>query len=442
MTNALEAAPLSREGIGRRRTGRAVFSSLAGVAQRLLQVASTLIVMPLVLHAVGRESFGIWAAAASLLWMMVVVDFGVGQALLGRIAGNLARADAAEARREIGAAAFVSIGLAVLGVALALALIPGLASPASRESYLIAALCMAINIPLNLAGNIWSGLQRFHMTAAWEAFQTLFTLLTLFVLTRLTSDVRWYVLVTAGGLLLANCFSAASLFLRHPELRPDWSAPSFARCRSLLRGGAPFLVLSIAATLSINLDSVIALSLLGPDAAAQMAVAQRACITAYGLLWVVTQPLWPAFADATTRGDHAWVRRHIFGALAVVAAGALAGAAILVAFGQKLIEIWMGGEMQIGAEILWAMAAWIVALCLGRVVDVLLNGVGAVWFQARVAIAFATLAFLLKLVLGPMYGVAGVLAATALAYGLTAAPAYLWWSARWLRKTGAARAEA
>jgi hypothetical protein len=56
----------------------------------------------MVLHAVGSEGFGVWAAAASFFWMTVVVDFGVGQALLTTVAQNVAWGDIAEIRRQIG----------------------------------------------------------------------------------------------------------------------------------------------------------------------------------------------------------------------------------------------------------------------------------------------------------------------------------------------------
>jgi O-antigen/teichoic acid export membrane protein len=189
----------------------------------------------------------------------------------------------------------------------------------------------------------------------------------------------------------------------------------------------------VAATLAINLDSVIALSILGADAASRMAVAQRACLTALGLLWVMTQPLWPAVTDAAMRGDHAWVRRGILGGAIVVTLCAVTGGAILILFGQPLLDVWMGGGMKLGQDVLCAMSAWIVMLSLGRIVDVLLNGLGAVWFQARVAIAFSALAFLLKFQLAPRFGVAGILASTAIAYGLTYVPAYIGWLTRWLR---------
>ena len=421
------AAPCERRG------RQAAFSSFAGVAQRLLQIAGTLIVMPLVLHAVGSEGFGVWAAAASFFWMTVVVDFGVGQALLTSVAQSVARGDIAEIRRQIGAALLVSLVLGVVGAILAVAIIPRVASPQVADAYLIAAVLLSINIPLSLTGNVWTGLQRFHMTSAWETFQTVVTVCGLFALTRFSTDTRYYVAVTAGGLLVANVASTINLYSRYPELLPSVRLPSASRCLALMQSGAPFFILSVAATLAINLDSVIALSRLGADAASRMAVAQRACLTALGLMWVVTQPLWPAVTDAATRGDHLWVRRGILGGAIVVTLCALSGGAILVLFGEPLLDLWMGGGMKLGQDVLWAMSAWIAMLSLGRIVDVLLNGLGAVWFQARVAIAYSALAFFLKFQLAPHFGVAGILASTAIAYGLTYAPAYIWWLTRWLR---------
>ena len=92
-------------------------------------VAGTLIVMPMVLHAVGSEGFGVWAAAASFFWMTVVVDFGVGQALLTNVAQNVARGDIAEIRRQIGAALLVSLVLAFVRTLLAITIIPRVTSP-------------------------------------------------------------------------------------------------------------------------------------------------------------------------------------------------------------------------------------------------------------------------------------------------------------------------
>jgi O-antigen/teichoic acid export membrane protein len=74
--------------------------------------------------------------------MTVVVDFGVGQALLTSVAQNVALGDIAEIRRQIGAALLVSLALALAGSILAAVIIPRVASPPVADAYLIAAVLL------------------------------------------------------------------------------------------------------------------------------------------------------------------------------------------------------------------------------------------------------------------------------------------------------------
>ena len=416
------------------RSRRLVVSSTVGILQRTVQIVGTLITMPLVLHALGQQAFGIWGAATSLAWMTATIDFGLGNSLLTEVARAVARQDTDEARRQITAALYLAVALAlvVLGIAVASSLCG--ASSVTTHTYLLAVGALALNIPGSLSVAVWSGLQRSDRVWAWEALQTVLTIGALYALTLLTSDVRCYVAATFGGLLIANICSLAHLLLRNANLRPRRELPSWNRLAALLRRGVPYVILGLAAALAVNSDNIIALSILGPSAAGQMAIAQRACMTALGLLWVVTQPLWPAFTDAAVRGDHMWLRAHIARGSAVVIAAAIGGSALIVLFGRPLIELWLHSGPTLDQNVLWSMAVWIIVPALGRIPDVLLNALGVVWFQVAVAVVYSTLAFLLKLALAPNFGIAGILMATGIGYGLTHLPAYVWWVWRWLRR--------
>ena len=186
------------------RSRQVALSSTVGVVQRLAQVAATLITMPLVLHALGIEGFGIWGAAASIAWMTATVDFGVGNALLTGVARAMAGRDLEAARAEVSAALTVAAGLAVAVLALAVPAVFLLASPTAKPVYLIAVAAMALNIPGSLAAPIWMGLQKAYVAWGWEAVQTVLTVSGYYVLTRFTADVRLYVGVTFGVLLLTN----------------------------------------------------------------------------------------------------------------------------------------------------------------------------------------------------------------------------------------------
>src|SRR5438045_9376246 len=75
-----------------------------GVFQRLVQVACTLLLMPLVLGALGPAHFGIWGAAASLAWLSGLAGIGVGTALVTLVAQEVARDDMDEAGTQIAGA--------------------------------------------------------------------------------------------------------------------------------------------------------------------------------------------------------------------------------------------------------------------------------------------------------------------------------------------------
>jgi O-antigen/teichoic acid export membrane protein len=189
--------------------------------------------------------------------------------------------------------------------------------------------------------------------------------------------------------------------------------------------------LSLASALTVSLDAVVALWLLGPEQAAQMALVQRAGMTVIGHLMVSTQSLWPAFTEAVAKGERDWVVKHARGAVALVASLSLAGGVVLVFAGPVLVRAWLGPALPLDRTILAALACWVFVLSIGRIPDLLLNSLGKAWIQVHVSLVFSVVAFGLKLILAPALGVAGIVYATAIAYALTHVPAYLWWMRRW-----------
>lgn len=389
--------------------------------------------MPFVLNALGKSSFGVWAAAASLTWMVPAIDLGIGNALVTDFARAFAANEKDDVRRLVTTALWLGGAIAILELAGAFMFIPRLAPPNSSDAYLIAAACMALNVPVSFAASLWAGEQRLYVVWMWEAAQSILTGLMMWTLLHLTNDVRYYVAASVGGVLAMSCASLAHFFIVHPEFRPFRALPSLEEIRRLLSKGIPYFILGSGLVLSSHSDNIIALSMLGGDSAAVMAVSQRACMTAFGLLYVLSHPLWPKFVNAAVRGEVSWIKRNFWPAAFVISSAAILGSSLIILFGGRVIDFWLGGALTVGTDILWAIGIWIIVPALGRVPDVLLNALGVVWFQVKVAVVYGALAFGLKIWLAQSWGVAGILAATGVAYALTHLPAYLWWIYRWMR---------
>lgn len=417
--------------LAHKRNRRIVVSAGFGVFQRLVQVACTLLVMPIVLWALGPARFGIWGAAASLAWMTGLADIGTGSALVTLVARSYARNRPDEARSQITGA--LTIGGCLSGLLLLLGCIACIAGAlrGNTAPYLIAFLGLSLNIPLSAANNVWMALQKGYTSGFWELMQTLLTTSLLVSAARFTVDVRVYVALAYLGLVLANLGSLVHLFLLHPELRPRELPESLAAIREVAESGIMFFLLGVTGGLSFMLDNVLALQLLGPHASARMTIALRICMTAVGMLLVLSQPLWPAFTDAAHEADRRWIRRTLVRGSALLVGAAAAGSTVLLLSGERLLRVWLHSNLGIGKPLLWAISAWILTQALARVPSLLLNGLSLIRFQIVVFSIATVTALVLKFVLAPFLGVAGILWGTSIAVFVIVIPASVWRIYRW-----------
>jgi O-antigen/teichoic acid export membrane protein len=414
-----------------KRNRRVVISASVGIFQRLVQVGSTLVVMPLLLRVLGPAEFGIWGAAASLAWLSGLVDIGTGTALVTLVARSIAIESAERARRHVSGALSIGSGLACLMLLAAFIASTIGGTNGKVGVYFIAAIGLAVNVPLNTGNNVWMALQKGYVSGSWELVQTLLTTTGLIVAALLTRDVRVFVAVVYLGLVLANAGSLVHLFWRHPELRPEGLSLSWREIREVASQGVLYFVLAFVGGLSFLLDNVLALSLLGAEASARMTIALRICITAVGALVVLSQPLWPAFADAAEKADRKWIRKALVRGSALLAGLTVAGSALLLVFGERLLRLWLRTDLGIGAGLLWAISAWVLAQALVRIPNLLLNGLAILRFQIAACSIGTAIAIGLKFALAPYFGVSGILWSTTLVAFLLVIPAFIWRIWRW-----------
>jgi O-antigen/teichoic acid export membrane protein len=417
--------------LGHKRNRRVAVSASVGVFQRLVQVGSTLVVMPLLLRVLGPAKFGIWGAAASLAWLSGLVDIGTGTALVTLVARSSALDRAEQARRHIAGA--LSMGSGLAGLMLVAAFVASINGAAQGRTapYLIAVIGLAVNLPLNAGNNVWMALQKGYYSGFWELVQTLLTTAGLIAAAALTRDVRVFVAVVYVGLVLANIGSLVHLFWWHPELRPEGLWFSWPVMREVAGHGVLYFILALTGGLSFLLDNVLALGLLGPEASARMTIALRICVTAIGGLAVMSQPLWPAFADAAEKADRKWILKALLRGSALLVGLTLAGSSLLLIYGERLLRWWLHTNLGIGSGLLWAISAWALAQALVRIPILLLNGLSILRYQIAVFSAATLLAFALKFALAPYLGVAGILWGTTIVVFLIVIPASIWRIWQW-----------
>lgn len=403
------------------RNRRIIFASGVGLAQRIVQLLTTLVTLPLVLHSLGVAGFGVWGAATSMVWLSGMLDFGLGSALVTLLPRDLAGAAGQGARGHVAASLFGGCVLALL----ALAALVCLAFTAHRPgaAFLVAGAALALNIPLGIAGSIWLGLQRAHISGYWQLAQTFATLGLIVLACAGGAGVTVMVAIVYAAMLAANAGSLAHVLARHPELRPRLALPGRALIEVAAQGGLMFAI-NIAASAAYAFDNLMALDWLGADASARMTIALRVCTTAAAMLTAITIPFWPGFADAIAAGDSSWQQRALRNGTLATLGLSLAGSALIIAFGAPGLRFWLHQNLQISPALLWAMAAWIVFTTLPQMPALLLHA--ALWLRPQLYILAGStvLGFGIKFYAARMFGVAGILAVTPLLWAGLVIPAF------------------
>lgn len=417
--------------MSRERNLRIAHAAAIGLGQRLTQLLTALITLPLALHSLGLVGFGIWGAATSLAWLTGLLDFGLGGALITLLPQSLAKGDTASARAQITAALSGGAALSALILVPGLVLVRLTASPLTMLPMEIAICGLALNIPVSIAGNIWFGLQKGHMAGLWELAQTFLTLALLVLAAACHAGVSPMVGAVYLALLLANAGSLLQFLLRHPHIRPRGWAGNAAALRSVLGQGGLLFAISIAVSCSYMFDNLATLHWLGAAASARITVALRLCTTGTGLLAVITQPLWPAFVEAAALADRRWASRSLLWGTLMVALLAATGTALIIGRGAAALRWWLHADIGIGSGLLWSAAAWIIALSIPRVCALLFNAYSILRFQLFACLAALALSLALKFILAPQFGAAGILAGTAFGWLAIIWPAYAWRYRKW-----------
>ncbi len=436
------------------RNRRAAWSTVAAVGARILALVISFITIPLALGYLGPERYGLWITIGAMATMLTFADFGLGQGLMNTLATASGRGDRAAAQSAV-SSAFVMVGaIAVAGTALfavayshvpwaAVANVSGqTAVDEAGPTVLVFVLCFALNVPLGLVLRIQYGYQEAFAASVWTAFGSLLSLAGLIVAISLRGSLPLLVLALAGGPVVAAALNALVMFAgRHRDLRPKFRLATRRVALSLIRVGVLFFILQISVTVASRSDVVVAARVLSPEAAAEYSVALRLFFLAPTTLAMAMLPLWPAYAEAITRGDIAWVRSTLIRSTLIGVGISSASSAVLIVFGRDLLRVWVGPVFDPPFMMLVGMAIWAVVSTAFTSISMLLNGATVVKFQIIVSSIMAIASIGASIVLAGAFGLSGVIWGTLLAFVVIAAGPTLWYLPRLFRQLASGSAD-
>lgn len=427
----------TEQGRADERHRRALLSALASVAAKVLSVLTALISVPLTLHYLGAERYGMWLTMSSLVAMLAFADLGVGNGLLNAVAEANGKDDKTQIR------SYVSSGFLALGGVAVLILIifatlyqfvewPGVfnvkslaASEEAGPALAVFVICFAVAIPMSIVQRVQMGLQRGFLASLWQCAASLLGLLGVVLAIQLEASLPWLVLAYVGAPLMAGVVNSAVYFgWMQPDICPGLRSASMLAAKRILKTGMLFLVLQIVVAVAYTSDGIIVAQLLGASAVAEYAVPEKMFGVGASILAMMLAPLWPAYGEALARGDHAWVRKTLKKSLLVAVITSALVSVVLVLTGAQIMRFWVGDMMSPPLALLLGLGVWKIFETSGNALAVYLNGANVIGVQVVISVMMAICSVSFKLLLIPEMGVAGVPWATALAFFICAVIPY------------------
>jgi O-antigen/teichoic acid export membrane protein len=367
---------------------------------------------------------------SSVSALLAFADLGIGNGLLNAIAVCKGRDDRVAARRYVSSAFFLLCGVALVlgglfagmyGVVdwgVAFNVTTTLARNEAGPAVAIFAICLCINLPLDTVQRVQQGYQEGFVSHAWIIAGNLLALASLLLVIHLHGGLPWLVLALAGAPLLAVFVNWVYVFgVRRRWLTPSPRAFSWRTAREVGGSGVVFFVLTVLSLFAWSSDSLIIAHVVGVAAVADYAVAQKLFLTALISQYFIT-PLWPAFGEALARQDMGWARRTLERALIISFVLGLLTVIPLVAFGNPIIRWWVGPRLNPSLSMLVALAAWLLMFGYLSVMSSFLNSGALLARQLPFFVLAAVSSIVLKIFLGRILGVPGVVWGTVIGFGL------------------------
>ena len=237
--DALKSFLTKRHGnAGRERYRRAGLTASASFISKALTIVISFVSVPLTVHYLGSERYGVWLTIGSLLTWMSMTDFGIaGNALVNLLADAHGKEDKRLAGQHAASAFWALVALSVSIGAIFLFtfhLIPwptvfhvSSAVPAAEldRACAYSLIFFVVGFPLSMVSSVYGAYQDGFMANIWNIAGSAIALISLIVVAQMKGGLPQLVLAISGTRMLVGIANVYYMFFRkYPWLMPRPSA--------------------------------------------------------------------------------------------------------------------------------------------------------------------------------------------------------------------------
>lgn len=420
----------TEDGRSKERYRRVVLTAGGSFVNKGVTLLTGLISVPLTVHYLGAERYGLWMTISSAVAFLTFADLGLGNGLLNAVSKADGLDNRTSATTAVSSAFFMLSGIAISLFAIFWITYPyvpwgrvfnvtsDVAISESGPAMAILVLICLINMPLGIIGRIQMGYQEGYKNQLWLSLGALLGLAGVLIAIYLKAGLPWLVLAISGGPLLATLMNGFHLFaFSRPHLFPKWRHFNLANSKNLIGVGMIFFLLQFFTLLSSSVDNIVIAQVLGASAVASYAITKKLFMIMQINQFII-QPLWPAFGEAMARKNYKWAKKTLTRTLKFSLSTGMLTALPLLIFGKSIISFWVGPELVPSSALLVGFFFYVFLVNYGGTMSVFLNSGSLVGKQCVFVGMAAISSVILQIILAGPWGTIGVIWAILIGYSL------------------------
>ncbi|HXD77090.1 MAG TPA: MATE family efflux transporter [Puia sp.] len=354
--------------------------------------------VPLTLHYLDTQRYGIWLTMASIVGWFSFFDVGIGNGLRNKLSEALAKGDNRLAKVYIStsyacvAAIFLTLMLLFwvvspfLNWASILNTPQDLAGELSRMMLVVFSF-FCLQFILNLIGNILYAHQEPALTNLIAPLGNVVSLIVIYILTLTTHGSLFWVSVvfSASPVCVLLLFNLIFLGWKYRAIAPGIRHIRLRHSRDLFGLGFQFFVIQIAFIVMYSTANILLIRWFDPSTVTVYNIAYKYFTIALLANGIITATYWSAFTDAYVRQEFDWVRNTIR-RMEKVTYLLMVMVLVQTALAGPLIGLWLHHAVRVPLSMQVTMCVYTVISLIAAPQHIFLNGTGKIRLQLYTAI--------------------------------------------------------
>lgn len=387
---------------------------------QVLSLASSMLLVPIVLNYLGVEEYGIWITLTTIIAWFSFFDIGLGNGLRNKYAEAKAKENLHDIKLYVSTTFFLLAGISIVifflfmvvaiftNWSVVLAAQEDLASQLKILAIFIAA-TLSFRFIVNIISVILTADQEPSITAIINLFSNLLSLSVVYLISKILPPN-----LVILGICLSLCqiipLSVAFFYYfntRYKEIFPKWRNFSVKHIRSILSLGIRFFLIQITALILFQTNNIIIAHTCGLADVTEFNISYKYMSILHIFFMTILTPLWSASTDAYFKGDITWLKNSIH-KLNLIWILTLIGGILLVMTSSFLYKIWLKGTLNPNLILLSLLLFYFACLMRSNIYRSFMNGVGKIGMQFYITLLQSILHIPIAIYMGNFLGINGV----------------------------------